>query len=126
MDLAKTILIVEDNEALLGALVDKFVAEKFVILEARNGEEGLEVAIKKHPDLILSDIIMPRMDGMTMLKRLREDKWGKDVPVIILTNLSEPDKVAEAYDRGAYEFLVKSEWTLEDLVRRVKARLKIE
>ena len=66
----KKILIVEDDNALAGILYDKFSQEAFGILEAKNGEEGLELALAKHPDLILLDIMMPKMDGMTMLKKI--------------------------------------------------------
>jgi len=114
----KTILVVEDESLLLNALCDKLTREGFAVLEAKNGKEGLEVALRKHPDLILLDIIMPVMDGMTMLKKLREDTWGKDVKVIILTNLSE---VSVAH--GSYDYLVKSDWKIEDVAARVRGRL---
>lgn len=71
-----TILIVEDDVPELNALRDKFTHEGFSILEAKNGEEGLATALREHPDLILLDIIMPVMDGMTMLVNLRKDPWG--------------------------------------------------
>jgi len=119
------ILIVEDEQDLLEALVDKFTREGFKTLEARNGEEGLERALKEHPDLILLDIVMPKMDGMTMLKNLREDAWGKNVPVVLLTNLSATDvKIV----RGVVEhepsyYLVKSDWKIEDVVGKVRETL---
>lgn len=96
------------------------------MLEAKNGEEGLEVALREHPDLILLDIIMPVMDGMTMLARLREDLWGKDAKVIMLTNLSDNEKVAETIAHGTYDYLVKSDWKLEDVVKKVRERLRLK
>lgn len=119
----KKILIVEDEPGLLNALVDKFTHEGFVVLSAKDGQEGLEVALPEHPDLILLDIIMPVMDGMTMLRDLRKDPWGKNVPVILLTNLSEAEKVAESLSQGVYYYLVKSDWKLEDIVKKVKEKL---
>ena len=88
------------------ALVDTFTREKFSVLQATNGEEGLTVALRDHPNLILLDIIIPVMDGMTMLRKLREDAWGKDVPVILLTNLNDAEKAADALEHGVYDFLV--------------------
>lgn len=120
----KKILIVEDEQDMREALVDKLTREKFYVLEAKNGEEGLEQSFKEHPDLILLDIVMPKMDGMTMMKRLREDKWGENVPIILLTNLSADEKIM----RGIVEdqpifYLVKSDWKIGDVVEKVKERL---
>lgn len=122
----KTILIIEDEEATLKVLVAKFKHEGFEVLEARDGEEGLAISLKEKPDLILLDIIMPKMDGITYLKELRKDSWGKSVPVVILTNLSDDKSIAEAMEGGVYDFLVKSSWETEDLVKRVKERLGIK
>lgn len=120
----QTILIVEDEIAILNALRDKLTREGFAILEAKNGEEGLEIALRIHPDLILLDIIMPVMDGLTMLSRLREDPWGKDAKVIILTNLSESAKVSEVMAKESFDYLVKSDWKLEEVVKKVQERVK--
>ena len=121
----KKILIVEDETSSLKALVDKFNREGFKTIEAQDGEIGLKKALKEHPDLILLDIILPKMDGLTALKKLREDKWGKDALVILLTNLSDSKKVAEAVEHNACEYLVKSDWTIEDVVKRVKDKLAV-
>jgi DNA-binding response OmpR family regulator len=121
-----SVLIVEDEALLLQALVDAFTAEDFEVMAGRNGEEGLEVAFRKHPDIILLDIIMPKMDGMTMLNHLRADTWGQDVPVIILTNLSDYTSVADALQHGVHDFLVKSNWTIDDVIKKVKDKLKLE
>jgi DNA-binding response OmpR family regulator len=123
MNEKKTILIIEDESSLVSVIKAKFVKEGFVVLKAGNGVEGLKMALRKHPDLILLDIIMPKMDGMTMLKKLRTDTWGKSVPVIMLTNLSDTAKVADAIDQGSYDYLVKSNWKLKDVVAKVRERL---
>ncbi len=119
----QTILIVEDDIPELNALRDKLINEGFSTFEAKNGEEGLGVALLQHPDLILLDIVMPVMDGITMLKKLREDEWGKGVKVIILTNLSDVEKVSEAIMQGSHDYLVKSDWKLEDVVIKIRERL---
>ena len=127
MSAGKTVLIVEDEVSLIIALRDKFFHEGFTVLEAKNGEEGLGVALDKHPDMILLDIIMPVMDGITMLKKLRESgEWGKTAQVIILTNLNEAEKVSEAMAAGTYEYLVKSDWKIADIVNKVKEKLEIK
>lgn len=128
----KTILIVEDESALLRALVNKFTKEGFNVLEAKNGKEGMDVALKMHPDLLMLDIMMPNMDGMMMLKKIREDEWGKSVPAIFLTNVSDPEKIGRiiesgGYDlSGVYDYIVKTDWKLEDIVKRVKEKLSLE
>ncbi|MCK5021987.1 MAG: response regulator [Candidatus Pacebacteria bacterium] len=121
----KTILIVEDEEIMLNSLVEKFTIEGFDILIAKDGERGLEVALDKKPDLILLDIILPKMDGMTMMRKLRkENNWGKDVPIILLTNLTSDDSITEgvARDNPTY-YLVKTDWSLNEVVEKVKERL---
>ena len=123
MNQKKNILIVEDETPLRMALRDKLVREGFSVLEAKNGQEGLAVAVHVHPDLILLDIVMPVMDGMTMLKELRADHWGQNAKVIVLTNLSDNDKLADAMEQGSYDYLVKSNWTIESVVAKVKDRL---
>lgn len=118
------ILIVEDEAQTLNAMRDKFSREGFQVLVAHDGEEGLRTAFRNHPDLILLDILMPRMGGEEMLEMLRQQEWGKNVPVIIITNLSSTERVGKVIAQGTYdEFLVKSNWTLADLVEKVKERL---
>ncbi len=124
----KKILIIEDEMSQRKALMDKFTREGFSVLEARDGEEGLRIALSDRPNLILLDIIMPVMDGMTMLKKLRqENDWGKNVPVTLLTNLNpyngKVDKVITGEEPAYY--LVKSNWTINEVVEKVKARLNI-
>lgn len=121
----KVVLIVEDDSHLKNALHDKLTREGFAVLEAKNGKEGLETALREHPALILLDIIMPVMDGMTMLKKLREDPWGAMARVIILTNLSDMEKTADAVEHNSYDYLIKSDWKLEDVVEKVRERLNI-
>jgi DNA-binding response OmpR family regulator len=119
----KKILIVEDEAPMRRAVKDKFSREGFTVFEARNGKEGLDAALKEHPDLILLDVLMPIMDGLEMLQHVRADEWGKNVPIVLLTNFSDIDKIAKALEDGASDFLVKSEWKLEDVVLKVKEKL---
>ena len=124
MEDKKVLLIVEDDLALAKALVGKFSKENFQLLEAKNGEEGLKLALDKKPDLILLDIVMPRMDGISMLKELRQDDWGKGVPVIILSNLADAQDNSEIIQEHIVDYLIKTDWSLEDIVKKVTDTLK--
>ena len=117
--------IVEDEATLSNALSDKFSHEHFEVLKAKNGEEGLSIALRERPDIILLDIIMPVMDGITMLHKLREDEWGKKAHVVVLTNVSDMSGIARAIENGAFEYYVKSDTQIEDIVASVKRTLKV-
>jgi len=123
----KIILVVDDDLLALRAVCDKFKSEGFGIREAKNGEEGLTTALRDHPDLILLDIMMPVMDGMTMLRKLREtNEWGKTVPVIMLTSLTADDeeRMRDITELTPTYYLAKADWKLEDLVEKVRDRLE--
>lgn len=119
----KKILIVEDDEVFLNALRDRLSAESFEVLGAKNGKDGLDLALKSHPDIILLDILMPVMGGLEMITELRKDKWGKDVKVVILTNLNNDSKIADFLEKGAYDYFIKADLSLNEVVKRVKERL---
>ncbi len=122
----KKVLIVEDDQALLKVLAAGLGAKEFKVLTAKDGEEGLEVALNEKPDLILLDLLMPRMDGITMLKRLRDadGEWGQKVKVIILTNLEDQDKLAAAVENRVYDYMIKSNWNISDVLKKVRLELK--
>lgn len=124
----KTILIVEDEKSLRGAMVDILRRKNFTPLSAKNGREGVDMALSKHPDLILLDLIMPEMDGMTALKIIREDAWGATVPIIILTNLSaiNGNLSADAIAHRPTQYLIKSDWKLHDIIRKIERILGAE
>ena len=124
MDQGKTILIVEDDRALSLTLKDNFEKEGFGIILAKDGVEGLKFALEQKPDLILVDIVMPNMDGMTMMRKLRDDVRGKKVPIILLTNLEADDAIMKGVirDEPSY-YLVKANWKMEDVIEKVKERL---
>ncbi len=125
----KKLLIVEDEVSARKAMTEKFTRDGFEVETAANGEEGLTQATKFQPDLILLDIIMPRMDGLTMLQKLRaENEWGKNVPVIILTNmtLDDKEKMKLVGSLGHEEYLIKADWKLADVAIKIKQTLKME
>jgi len=120
----KKILIVEDDAILLSILADNLAEAGFEIIKAKDGEEGLAAARREHPNLIMLDVIMPKMNGVAMLKKLRRDKKCVAIPVILLTNLSYGKDVEEAIKHGVSDFLVKANWKIEDVVAKVRERLK--
>ena len=117
----KTILIIEDEKSLREAVVDILRLKNFLPLEAKNGKEGVRLALLKHPELILLDLIMPEMDGRAALKKIREDVWGEKVPIIILTNLSAINE--QLVDDTATHYLIKSDWKLHDIVKKIEGIL---
>ena len=120
----KTILVVDDEDFFRNSLVDKLKQNGFSTLEAKDGEESIEIALKEHPDLILLDIIMPKTDGMTVMRKLREDSWGANVPIILLTQLEPDDKMLqEIVESKPTYYLVKSKFRFDEVVERVKERL---
>lgn len=121
----KKVLIVEDEAPLRDLLVKELNREGVNALGARDGEDGLAVSLKEHPNLILLDILMPKKDGLEMLKELRGDAWGKEVEVVLLTNLNESDKIVAALEQGAREYLVKSDWKIEDVIAMVRKKLGV-
>ena len=123
----KKILIVEDEAILRETLEEKFSHENFIVHTAPDGAVGCKLALELHPDIILLDLIMPKMDGMEVLKKLRSDNWGSHARVIILTNVNNADKVAEGLKIGGgepYDYLIKTDWSLDDVVKKVKEKLK--
>src|SRR3989344_61353 len=111
MDEKKTkILIVEDEEILLTALSEELNQEGFEVVGAHDGMEGVEKTTSEKPDLILMDLVMPRLDGIGALKQIKENPEVKDIPVVILTNLSDYDKVSDALSLGAMDYLVKANY----------------
>lgn len=120
---SKTILVIEDERTLREPLAAKLTAEGFTVLEASNGQEGLDMALRQHPDLLILDVVMPVMDGWTMLDALHQDAWGKTAQVIMLTNLDDPQTVLKSLHNGAPNVLVKVDWTITDLVEEIRQKL---
>ncbi len=120
------ILIVEDEAVISKTYADELRDEGFLVLAAMNGKDGLELALREKPDLVLLDILMPVMDGLTMMDQLRQkDLYGKNVPIILLTNLSASEEnIMKAITKNepAY-YLVKSDWNLSQVVQKIRERL---
>jgi len=120
----KKILIIEDDQSLQSALVEIIQQEGFETESAFDGEEGLAKARSFGPDLILLDIILPKKDGFEVLLEIKKDEVTKNIPVLVLTNLEEVNNIQKALDLGANSYLVKSDFSLKEVVEKVKAILK--
>ncbi len=120
----KKILIIEDDRSLQNALVEIVSQEGFESESALDGEEGLSKIKTFKPDLILLDIILPKKDGFEVLSEIKKDESAKDIPVLILTNLEEVDNIQKALDLGATNYMVKSDFSLKDVVGKIKTSLK--
>ncbi|MBU2579172.1 response regulator [Patescibacteria group bacterium] len=121
----KKILLIEDESALQKALGDTLKINGYEMLSALNGQIGLDLAEAKKPDLILLDLILPKIDGFEVLKHLKENPETKDIPVIVLTNLEGIKDVSRVVEMGATTYLVKSDYSLKEIVSKIKEILSV-
>jgi len=120
----KKILLVEDDPDLLFLMKKKLTDEKiFEVTTAETGQEALAAIAKQKPDLILLDILLPDIDGMTVLNHLAGQPDTKGIPVIILSNLADQGAFEQVEAIGKYEYLVKAKTELSEVVRRIKVHL---
>ena len=117
------ILVVEDESSLQKAMIDVLKINGYEALGANDGERGLAMAKSEKPDLILLDIIMPKMNGFDVLKALKAVDDTKHIPVIVLTNLESSGDIEQALSLGAMTYLVKTNYELDDIIKRVKDSL---
>ena len=119
--MAKILLLIEDDKILLDMYQKLLTNHGYDVRTAMDGEDGLNKTLQDHPDLILLDIRMPKMDGMTMLKRLRADPWGKTAKVIILTNLEANDQILKGVvENNPTYYLVKTNTKPEEVLEHIK------
>lgn len=114
------VLLVEDDTFLANIYKTKFEMEHFKITVAENGEAGFTEAKKKQPDIILLDILLPKMDGFSVLEKLKADDATKAIPVIMLTNLGQKDDVEKGFELGAADYLIKAHFKPSETVDKVK------
>jgi len=120
----KTILFIEDESALQKTFGEILRQEGYEMISALDGEIGLKLAQNKKPDLILLDLILPKMHGFEVLKKLKEDQETKEIPVIVLTNLERIEDIDKALELGATTYLVKAQYSLAEVVEKIKKALK--
>lgn len=117
------VLLVEDDKMILDMYTLKFSQEGYKVYSADNGKEGLDLAKKEQPDVILLDIILPQMDGFSVLKRLKSDNSTKNIPVVLLTNLGQDGDVKKGLELGAIDYLIKANYTPSQVVEKIKSLL---
>ncbi len=121
-----TVLLVEDEKMLADMYATKFTMEGFDTHTAYDGQAGLDMAQRIKPDIILLDIIMPKLDGFAVLKNLRQEPDTKKTPVILLTNLGQDEDIKKGQKLGATDYFVKANHTPAEVVNKVRAVLKIK
>ena len=119
------ILLIEDDKMIVEMYNVKFEHEGFAVSTAETGKDGLEKALAELPDIILLDIIMPEVDGLNVLRSLKQNAVTEKVPVIMLTNLNQEGDVKHAFELGATDYLVKAEFTQAQVVGKIKSYIKV-
>ncbi len=119
-----TILLVEDDEFLAELYATKLTLEGYKVILATDGMKGLKLAKEKSPSLILLDILLPKLDGYQVLAELKKDSKAKDIPVVLLTNLSQRNEVKRGLDLGAVDYLIKAHFMPSEVVAKIKKYLE--
>ena len=114
------ILLVEDDSFLSNIYQTKFTKEGYQVVVAGDGEEALKAVKIKKPDIILLDVLLPKLDGFAVLEKLKKDPETKDIPVILLTNLGQRDDVERGLALGAVDYLIKAHFKPSETVAKVK------
>lgn len=122
--MAKKILIVEDEKILAEMYRDKFSEAGYEVSLVFSSEEGIELIKKEKPDLILLDILLPKENGISFLKRLRESPDTSQIPVVAFSNYDDPSTKKEALELGVKDYLIKTNYTPQGIIEEIKKHLK--
>jgi DNA-binding response OmpR family regulator len=122
---AKKIMIIEDDVFIRDIYQVKFTQEGFDVTTAEDGLKAIEKLAIIIPDIILLDIMMPYMNGMEVLRRIKADEALKNIPIILLTNISEKESVTEGLEYGVKDYLIKSQFTPAEVVNKVNSLLNV-
>jgi DNA-binding response OmpR family regulator len=122
--MGKNILIIEDDEFLRGLISKKLASEGFAVISAIDGEKGIEKARDQNPDLILLDLLLPNVDGYEVLQKMKENPATSHIPIIVVSNLGQSEDIDKAMKLGATDFLIKAQYTAEEIVNKVKVAIK--
>lgn len=120
----RKLLIVEDDKMIGSMYRTKLEQDGFIVLAAEDGSQGLEMAIRDKPDLIMLDVIMPQLDGFSVLQELRTNASTKQTPIIMLTNLGTDEDKAKGQKLGATDYIVKANLTPSQVSELIKKYLK--
>jgi len=118
------ILLVEDDTFLLGMYATKFELDGFKVITAEDGEKAVRSALKELPDVILLDIILPKLNGFEVLKQLKQEPTTAKIPIILLTNLSQKDEIEQGLKIGAVDYLIKAHFMPSEVVEKIKKVLR--
>lgn len=122
----KPVILLIDDDDTFRVLISNALTEKgYAVLQAKDGAEGITIALHKRPDLVLLDVVMPAMSGAEALAKIRADEWGKRVPILMLTQLEGMDVIAETLAGKANGYIVKSERSVDDIIADVKKELSL-
>jgi len=119
----KNILIIEDDEFFRELLRKKLLTIGFSIIEAANGEEGIDLTKQKKPDLIILDLLLPNIDGFEVLSKVKADTNTSSIPVIIVSNLGQQEDVERGLKLGASDYMIKSQFDIDSIVTKIKGVL---
>lgn len=119
----KKILFVEDDLAIAKSLSYKLQQAKFKVITINNGAQASEVLKKIKPDLALLDLILPGKSGLEILKEIKSSSSLKNIPIILFTNISDQTKIAEAMALGSFDYIIKSDFSLDQIVEKIKKKL---
>lgn len=120
----KKILFIEDDNILQKAVSEVLEKKGFKVISAFDGISGLKMAEKEKPDLILLDLILPKLDGFGVLEKLKKNSETSEIPVLVLTNLEDLENLQKVIEMGVKDYLVKSEYSLEELIKKIEETLK--
>lgn len=118
------VLIVEDDEDILELYSTAFTQVGITVLKAKNGLEGVKLALEHHPDAILMDIMMPIMNGHDAIEKIRLDTWGRNAKVIYLTNMSDAENVFLAVEQGSEEYIIKANTPVKEVVNQTRMAMR--
>lgn len=125
--MTKKILIIDDDRIFSKILKDGLIAGgdgKYEVVNAFDGEEGFEVALREKPDLIMLDMMMPKVTGIEFLRKYRKEEAGRNTPVIVETQLSDLERMSEGVELGVRGYIIKSDYSLDTILRQVEDILK--
>lgn len=122
-EMAKKILLIEDEEIIISLLEKKLLQEGYEVSVARDGEEGLELMKESKPDIVLLDIIMPKLSGFEVMEKMNEDPRLKKIPVVIISNSGQPVEISRARELGAKDWLIKTEFNPQEVLEKVKKQI---
>jgi len=122
----KKILLVEDDPFLSSLLKNRFAQEKVEVMHAHDGDEALAMLKTATPDVVLLDLILPKKSGFEVMQAMREDPQLANAPVIIISNLGQPEDIQKGQELGAIEYFIKAKTSIEDLVGNVLSFLASE